>query len=63
MNGKPTVTLEIRRQTGANTIEVIEGVKQNLQKISALLPPDVKLQILEDQSGSSMQRSTKSTFT
>ena len=51
VNGKPTVTLEIRRQTGANTIEVIEGVKQSLEKISALLPPDVKLQILEDQSG------------
>src|SRR5688572_9389359 len=51
VNGKPTVTLEIRRQTGANTIEVIEGVKQNLQKISAQLPPDVELRILEDQSG------------
>ena len=51
LNGKPTVTLEIRQQTGANTIDVIEGVKANLEKISALLPPDVKLQILEDQSG------------
>jgi HAE1 family hydrophobic/amphiphilic exporter-1 len=51
VNGKPTVTLEVRRQTGANTIEVIEGVKQSLQKVSAQLPPDVKLQILEDQSG------------
>lgn len=51
LNGKRTVTLEIRRQSGANTIEVIEGVKKNLQKISAQLPPDVKLQILEDQSG------------
>jgi len=51
VNGKPTVTLEVRRQTGANTIEVIEGVKESLQKISAQLPPDVKLQVLEDQSG------------
>jgi len=51
LNGKQTVTLEIRRQTGANTIEVIEGVKKSLQKISSQLPPDVKLQILEDQSG------------
>ena len=51
LNGKPTVTLEIRRQSGANTIDVIEGVKKNLQKLSAQLPPDVKLQILEDQSG------------
>ena len=51
VNGKPTVTLEIRRQTGSNTIEVIEGVKASLMKIAAQLPPDVKLQILEDQSG------------
>ncbi len=51
VNGKPTVTLEIRRQSGANTIEVIEGVKASLKKISAQLPPDVKLQMLEDQSG------------
>ncbi|HZJ01985.1 MAG TPA: efflux RND transporter permease subunit [Gemmatimonadaceae bacterium] len=51
VNGKPTVTLEVRRQSGANTIEVIEGVKASLSKIAAQLPPDVKLQILEDQSG------------
>ena len=51
LNGKPTVTLEIRRQSGANTIEVIEGVKSGLKKITSQLPPDVKLQILEDQSG------------
>jgi HAE1 family hydrophobic/amphiphilic exporter-1 len=51
LNGKRTVTLEIRRQTGANTIDVIEGVKANLGRITALLPPDVHLQVLEDQSG------------
>jgi HAE1 family hydrophobic/amphiphilic exporter-1 len=51
LNGKPTVTMEIRRQSGANTIEVIEGVKAGLKKIASQLPPDVKLQILEDQSG------------
>ena len=27
VNGKSTVTLEVRRQSGANTIDVIEGVK------------------------------------
>jgi HAE1 family hydrophobic/amphiphilic exporter-1 len=51
LNGKRTVTLEVRRQTGANTIDVIEGVKANLGRIEALVPPDVKLQLLEDQSG------------
>jgi hydrophobic/amphiphilic exporter-1 (mainly G- bacteria), HAE1 family len=50
LNGVPTVTLEIRRQSGANTIEVIEGVKEGLARVQAQLPPDVKLEILRDQS-------------
>jgi HAE1 family hydrophobic/amphiphilic exporter-1 len=51
LNGKPTVTLEVRRQSGANTVEVIEGVKRSLGRIAAQIPPDVQLQLLEDQSG------------
>src|SRR5262249_19112499 len=51
LNGKPAVTMEVRRQSGANTVAVIEGVKQALGKIAAQIPPDVKLQLLEDQSG------------
>ncbi len=51
LDGKPTVTLEVRRQSGANTVEVIEGVKQALKRIAAQIPPDVKLQLVEDQSG------------
>src|SRR5919108_4077390 len=51
LNGKPTVTLEVRRQSGANTVAVIEGVKQALNRIQAQIPTDVKLQLLEDQSG------------
>src|SRR6185369_9067431 len=34
LNGVPTVTLEVRRQSGANTIEVIEGVKAALHEIN-----------------------------
>src|SRR6185295_6216707 len=30
LNGIPTVTLEIRRQSGANSIEVIEAVRAKL---------------------------------
>ena len=41
LNGAPTVTLEVRRQSGANTIEVIEGVKANLDQVAAQLPTDV----------------------
>ena len=33
LNGVPTVTLEIRRQSGANTIEVINGIKRELPRV------------------------------
>lgn len=45
-----TVTLEIRRQSGANTVEVIEGAKEALKKIEPELPPDVKMEVIRDQS-------------
>jgi len=50
LNGQPTVILEIRRQSGANTIAVIEGIKEALPRVVAQVPPDVKLEVLRDQS-------------
>ncbi|MGE0681654.1 MAG: efflux RND transporter permease subunit [Candidatus Binatia bacterium] len=50
LNGTPTVTLDIRRQSGANSVAVIEGVKARLDQVAAQLPPDVKLEIIRDQS-------------
>ena len=50
VNGVPTVTLEIRRQSGANTVAVIGAVKANLARLEPLLPADVKVDILRDQS-------------
>lgn len=50
LNGVPTVSLEIRRQSGANTIEVISGLKRELPRVAAQLPADVKLEIIRDQS-------------
>ncbi len=46
----PTVSLEIRRQSGANTIEVIKGLKRELPRVASQLPEDVKLEIIRDQS-------------
>src|SRR4029453_7830748 len=46
----PTVILEVRRQSGANTVAVIEAVKQNIADIQAQLPADVHLEIIRDQS-------------
>ncbi|HEY0005201.1 MAG TPA: efflux RND transporter permease subunit [Pyrinomonadaceae bacterium] len=50
LNGVPTVTLEIRRQSGANTIAVINNVKKELARVSGQLPADVRLEIIRDQS-------------
>jgi hydrophobic/amphiphilic exporter-1 (mainly G- bacteria), HAE1 family len=50
LNGVPTVQLQIRRQSGANTIAVIESVKENLTRVSRQLPGDVKTEIIRDQS-------------
>src|SRR5882762_5649456 len=49
LNGVPTVTLEIRRQSGANTVEVIHNVKSQLARVSAQLPADVKMEVIRDQ--------------
>ena len=50
LNGKPNVTLEVIRQSGANTVAVIEGVKSRLQSLESQLPGDLKLEITRDQS-------------
>jgi len=50
LNGVPTVTLEVRRQSGANTVEVIEAAKANLARIQGQLPSDVKMEVIRDQS-------------
>ena len=50
LNGVPTVSLDVRRQSGANTVAVIEGVKARLAGVQAQLPGDVKIEIIRDQS-------------
>ncbi len=50
LNGVPTVTLSVQRQSGANTIEVIRGVKTALGRVTAQLPSDVKTEVIRDQS-------------
>jgi hydrophobic/amphiphilic exporter-1 (mainly G- bacteria), HAE1 family len=50
LNGVPTVTLDIRRQSGANTVEVINGLKAALPRVISQLPSDVKVEVIRDQS-------------
>jgi len=50
LNGVPTVVLEVRRQSGENTIAVIDGVKQKLAALKTQIPGDIKLDVIRDQS-------------
>ncbi|MBI4904656.1 MAG: efflux RND transporter permease subunit [Acidobacteria bacterium] len=49
-DGKPGVAIQVRRQSGANTMEVIRNVKDRLPRIRQVLPPGVSLDIVQDQS-------------
>jgi len=50
IDGSPAVILMIRRQSGTNTVAVIEGVKERLQAIRSRLPADYQLKIVRDES-------------
>src|SRR5687767_2239131 len=50
LNGVPTVVLEVRRQSGANTVAVIEATKAALERVTPRLPPGVAVDIVRDQS-------------
>jgi HAE1 family hydrophobic/amphiphilic exporter-1 len=50
LNGVPAVILEVRRQSGANTVQVIEAAKLAVERIRPQLPAGVTLHFLRDQS-------------
>ena len=50
LNGTAAVTLTISKQSGENTVAVADLVKERLKEIQPTLPPDMKVQIVGDQS-------------
>src|SRR6516165_9780309 len=48
INGTSTVLLNIRRQSGTNTVAVVNGVKEQLKATMATLPAGYKLRIVRD---------------
>src|SRR3989440_1117643 len=48
IDGTSTVLLNIRRQSGTNTVEVVNGVKEQLKATEKSLPPGYKLRIVRD---------------
>ena len=50
LNGSPAVFLEVRRQSGANTVKTIEAARASLAQAAAQLPRGVRVEVLQDQS-------------
>jgi len=50
LNGKEAVSLIVQKQSGMNTVEVIEKVKGRLREIKPTLPAGVKAEVIRDMS-------------
>eukprot|EP00913_Durusdinium_trenchii_P008997 g8463.t1 len=50
LNGRQAVVLQVQRQSGENTVAVIDGIKQRIPESRALLPDDVEIAVIQDQS-------------
>ncbi|OYT70340.1 MAG: RND transporter [Chloracidobacterium sp. CP2_5A] len=50
LDGRPAVILEVRKQSGTNTLEVARLVKERMAELAPQLPPDCRVQYLKDQS-------------
>jgi len=50
LDGEQAVVLEVRKQSGTNTVEVVDSVKLRLQEIQGSLPQDFRVQLIRDQS-------------
>ncbi|KXJ99382.1 MAG: acriflavin resistance protein [Acidobacteria bacterium OLB17] len=50
LDNNPTVALAIRKQSGANTVALINGVKERMANIVPTLPKDFKVAVIRDQS-------------
>jgi len=50
LDGEPALGMQIQKQTGANTVEVADHVKQGLASLQAEMPTGVALRVVQDNS-------------
>jgi hydrophobic/amphiphilic exporter-1 (mainly G- bacteria), HAE1 family len=50
MNGEPAVVLQVQRQSGENTVEVVQAIRERLKRSREMLPDDVSVTVVSDQS-------------
>ena len=53
LDGLPAVRIQIRKQPDANTVAVVDGVRERIEALDAadFIPPDIRHQVTYDQSG------------
>lgn len=50
VNGEPSIVLQVYRQPDANTVAVVDAVKEALPRIQAQMPASVEIKLLNDRS-------------
>ena len=50
VDGRPAVLLYVRKQSGTNTVAVVDRVKGRLEQVIGTLPPDIKAEVIRDRS-------------
>jgi HAE1 family hydrophobic/amphiphilic exporter-1 len=48
LNGEPGVMLTIRRQSGTNTVQVVDSVKERLAEVTPLAPTGYQIRVVRD---------------
>ncbi|MEZ5401543.1 MAG: efflux RND transporter permease subunit [Bryobacteraceae bacterium] len=49
VGGEPAVVLEIQRQTGMNTVKVVDGILERLEQVKSQMPHGVKVELIKEQ--------------
>ncbi len=50
-NGKPAVIVDVQRQPGANVLETVQRIKNELPRVERAMPAGVDLQVVSDRTG------------
>ena len=48
IDGEPTVLLTVRRQSGTNTVQVVDAVKEKLEEVRSTLPAGYDVRVVRD---------------
>ena len=50
LDGRNAVSLIVQKQSGSNTVAVVDGVLARMEQLRQVLPPDVEMLVVKDQS-------------